>query len=199
MPAYIKLFNTGVLPILNDSAEIWGFKDFKSINDIQNKAVRYFLGLHRFTPIPALCVEMGWNSLKIDRWLSMLKFWNICLQLNDNRLTTNIFEWDFDMCSVHNYDNWSSDVREILSAASLLEIFKIKSSCHLPYLVDILKEIGVINWKAEVQNKPKLRTWVSFKQDLETEKYVKDFLPKCERSKNRGRTVSFCTTGIHNL
>ena len=31
---------------------------------IQNKAIRYFLGVHNYTPVPALQGEMGWLNCK---------------------------------------------------------------------------------------------------------------------------------------
>ena len=41
---YLKLFNPGVLLVLNYGAEIWGFQDFACCTGIQNRAARYYLG-----------------------------------------------------------------------------------------------------------------------------------------------------------
>ena len=45
-----------------------------------------------------------------------------------------------------------------------------------------LLEINVRNWRSEVQNKPKLRTYIQFKSEIDTEEYVLSFLPKGCRS-----------------
>ena len=71
---YQKLFNTGFLPILNYVAEIWGFQDFACCTGIQNRAARYYLGVHKFTPILALRGELGWHSVYIDRWVGVCRY-----------------------------------------------------------------------------------------------------------------------------
>ncbi len=60
--------------------------------------------------------EMGWHSIRLTRWLNMLKYWNRLINLDDNRLTKKIFNWDFSLASNFNYINWLSEVRAILSS-----------------------------------------------------------------------------------
>lgn len=43
---YEKLFHSCVVPILNSG--VWGFKTYHSIEIVQNRAIRYFLGLQRY-------------------------------------------------------------------------------------------------------------------------------------------------------
>ncbi len=50
---YTKLYNSGVCPILDYCSNVWGFKQFKQIEAIQHKAIRIFLGVHRYAPLPA--------------------------------------------------------------------------------------------------------------------------------------------------
>ena len=38
---------------------IWGIKEFKEINRVQEKAIRYFFGVHRFVPIHMLYGDIG--------------------------------------------------------------------------------------------------------------------------------------------
>ena len=65
--SYTTLFNTGVAPILDYSAGVWGFADFKCIEDIQLKAARYFLGVHKFCPISAIEGDIGWVKCVMRR------------------------------------------------------------------------------------------------------------------------------------
>ncbi|ESO98409.1 hypothetical protein LOTGIDRAFT_159217 [Lottia gigantea] len=79
---------------------VWGFKQFPKIEQIQNRAIRYFLGLHRFTPKAALNGDMGWLPPHVKRWLNMLKMWNriiqydmtVCLQMCLNMIINVIME-----------------------------------------------------------------------------------------------------------
>ena len=56
---YTKLFDTGVSPVLEYGSEVWGYGKFENIQQVQNKAIRIFLGVHRFAPI----VGIFWNKV----------------------------------------------------------------------------------------------------------------------------------------
>ena len=51
---YTKMFNSCVVPVIDYCSGIWGFKQFNKIDTLQNRAIRYFIGVHRFTPILAI-------------------------------------------------------------------------------------------------------------------------------------------------
>ena len=82
---YTKLYSSNVCSILDYASEIWGFVEAKACNQIQNRAIRYFLGVHKFCPIPALNGDMCWSYCQDRRFICMLRFWNRLISLNDNR------------------------------------------------------------------------------------------------------------------
>ena len=55
---YSTLYNTQMLPILNYCSSVRAHKKAKEC-DVQNKAIRYFMGVHGFTPVAAINGEMG--------------------------------------------------------------------------------------------------------------------------------------------
>lgn len=57
---YEKLFHSYVVPVLDYCSGVWGFKTYHSIEIVQNRAIRYFLGLHRCAPAITLNSEVGW-------------------------------------------------------------------------------------------------------------------------------------------
>lgn len=61
---YSQLHNSCVCPILNYAAGIWGFIKSKTANTIQNRAIQYFWGVHKFAPSLAIQGDMGWNPVK---------------------------------------------------------------------------------------------------------------------------------------
>ncbi len=73
---YTKLSNSGVCPILDNCSEVWGFKPFKQIEAIQHKAVRIFLGVHRYAPLPTIDGDMGWSSCDTIKKVAMFRYWN---------------------------------------------------------------------------------------------------------------------------
>jgi hypothetical protein len=55
-----KLYVLCVVPVLDYCSAIWGFRNDQQIDNIQNRAIRYYLGVHRFTPVLALTGDTGW-------------------------------------------------------------------------------------------------------------------------------------------
>ena len=58
---FSKIYQSGVCPILDYCGEIWGFQDYAVINSVQNKAMRIYLGVHRFASNAAVSGDMGWT------------------------------------------------------------------------------------------------------------------------------------------
>ena len=55
-----KLDYACVVLILDYGSSVWGYKPYVQIDNVQNRAMRFFLGVHRFTPNLAITGEMGW-------------------------------------------------------------------------------------------------------------------------------------------
>ena len=104
---YASLFNSQVATILDYCSSILGFKKASQCDNVQSKAIRYFWGVHKFTPIPALWGEIGWFSSKYRRYLCMLRFWNRLIKMDDTRLPKRIFLQDYRQSN----SNWSQDIR----------------------------------------------------------------------------------------
>ena len=85
------LFNSGVLSIADYSAAIWGTKKSAKTEQVSYKAARYFMGVHRFTPVDALLGDMGWFSAESRHKFFILKYWNRLCDLPDTRLTRRVF------------------------------------------------------------------------------------------------------------
>ena len=71
----IKLtLESGVLSILNyHGSEIWGFGNFPKCDSIMTRAMRYFMGVHRFGPTDGVQGDMGWMSLRYRRYIVILE------------------------------------------------------------------------------------------------------------------------------
>ena len=50
LKTYTKMFETGVVPILDYSSGVWNNVKQNHSDIIQNKAIRYYMGVHNFTP-----------------------------------------------------------------------------------------------------------------------------------------------------
>ncbi len=44
---FSKLYHSGVVPVMDYCAAVWGYRKHSSYSNIQNRALRYFLGVHQ--------------------------------------------------------------------------------------------------------------------------------------------------------
>ncbi len=91
---YTTLYNTLVSPVMNYGAEIWGYKSYNCCQCVANKAMKFYLGVHKYTSNAAVLGECGWLKCKFDRWLIMCRFWNRLVQMDEDKLTYKLFKYD---------------------------------------------------------------------------------------------------------
>ncbi len=86
-----KLYHSGVVPVMDYCAGVWGYRKYSSCSNIQNRALRYILGVHQKVPILALEGDMGWITNDVRRQTEMLRLWNRLIDMDDSRLTKRYF------------------------------------------------------------------------------------------------------------
>ena len=69
-----KLFNCEVLQILDYSVGVWGSKEYKKINNVEIRAMRFFLGVYKYTPILGIEGEMGWEQTSLRKYMLYAQF-----------------------------------------------------------------------------------------------------------------------------
>lgn len=79
-----SLFNTCVVHVLDYCSGVWGFNNFSCVDGVQNHAIRYFLGSHRFTSLLALNGEAGWLPATQRRWRNMFRMWNRLVMMEED-------------------------------------------------------------------------------------------------------------------
>ena len=175
---YEKLYNSCVVPILDYQSSVWGFKAYNDIDSIQNRSIRYFLGVHRFAPKLAINGDMGWMPSTERRWYNMIRYWNRLVNMDDNRICKKVFVWAYTIC--HN--NWSSEVKEIMSKLGITRHFESRSPWNLNDVKVSLQDLHARGWPAKTLSVPKLRSYVKYKTEYCPERYVTMNLKRNERS-----------------
>ena len=80
-----KLYSAEVAPILEYSSEVWGYNKFSSSDQVQNRAFRYFLGVHKFAQYTlGIMGDTGCLSTRSRRHINMIRFWNKLLKMKDD-------------------------------------------------------------------------------------------------------------------
>ena len=122
--------------------------------------------------------DLGWLYVRYIRYKCMVNYWNRLVKMSDNRLTKRVFIYDRE----RNRDTWSSDMRIVYLLLGMDDIFDSITVCNKINVADELSRINNIHWHNEIQNKPKLRTYVLFKNNVNIESYVKKHMQKRTRS-----------------
>ncbi|XP_063446895.1 uncharacterized protein LOC134726422 [Mytilus trossulus] len=137
---YEKLYVSCIVPILDYCSSVWGFKDLNCIDTIQNKAIRYFLGVHKFAPKLAINGDFGWLPSKERRWCNMdrmVRYWNRLMDMDNSRRCKRVFLWDYELST----NNWSSSVRTIMSLVSMDDNFQQMLKCDVILAFAITKTL----------------------------------------------------------
>ncbi len=176
--SYKKLYESYVDAIILYCAGTWGAKNISYCESIQNRAIRSYLGVHRFTPNLAINGDMGWKSTQSKRQICMCRLWNRLVTMDVNRLPRKIFDWDFKQC----YHNWSGEMRELLKYVDMEASFHTKSWLDCKEIDRNLYLKQKEEWEVNVKCVSKLRTYNTFKVEYATEPYVTSFMSKGLRS-----------------
>ena len=176
--SYKKLFHTNICPILDYCSGVWGFKNYSLCEKIQYRAQRWFLGVHNKTPLAAISGDMGWVTSQNRRHLNMLRLWNRLVKFEESKLVKRIFIWDLH----HSNNNWGSEIKSIMENINMTDHFYNKTTVDLKLAENTLNQKTSLTWKSELQIKPKLRTYIKFKENFETESYVKFCINRLQRS-----------------
>ena len=83
------MFRSCVVSVVDYCSGIWDFKQFDKIDKIDmihNRAIRYFIGVHIFTPILAITCDKDWITSVHSLWVNMLRVWNHIVSMNSTSL-----------------------------------------------------------------------------------------------------------------
>ena len=177
---YEKLYQSCIIPILDYSSAVWGYSTYQSTDNVQNRAIRYFLGVHRFAPTAAIVGESGWLPCVYRRWTNILWYWNRLITLDDQRITKIAFRHDY----IHSFDkkNWCSKVLSIMTRLNISEHFYNVT----PIDMDTVKHLMYAHysniWLQDCAQSAKLRTYRMFKSQFSREDYLHFNLSRSERA-----------------
>jgi hypothetical protein len=175
---YTTIYETCINPVMNYCSEIWGYKDYSKCDTVQLRAMKFFLGVHKYTTNVGVRGEFGWLKPKFERWKNMCRYWNRLVNLDQSRMLYRLFKYDNHICK----NNWSSEITTIFKEIGNLKAFENMEQCVLDEVDLNLKKINKICWENEIKGYSKLRTYVTFKNECKPEKYLSMGLTRRQRS-----------------
>lgn len=183
---FCKLYESLVEPVLLYGAGLWGLREHKKLNTVQNKACRYFLGLGKNAANIASRGDMGWSSCSVKQKIEACRLYFKLERTSENRLVKKTFIW-----SGSHGKSWERRFQLFIANIGLQNILNrddlsVKNKINSVRVK--LKSLDAENWKSELwndtsqENGNKLRTYRLYKADLFTDTYVK---LKMERNHRR--------------
>ena len=92
--SYETLYESYVDPIINYASGVWGFDYFNPPQVLQNRVMRFFLGIHKYAPNAATKIQMDRLGCREKRWLNMIRLYNRINVMPPSRLPKIIYDWD---------------------------------------------------------------------------------------------------------
>ena len=178
LKTFEKLYESGVVPILDYCSGVWGYRKYQAVDNIQHRAIRYYLGVHRFAPLTAINGDIGWIPSIYRRWTNLIRYWNRLIKFEDNRITKHTFNQDYILCC----NNWSSDLKDVLNKLNLISFYNTKTTINLKTVKEKIDSYYSNIWANSLQTIPKLRTYIKIKSEFKNEHYTLLNLKKYERS-----------------
>ncbi len=179
---YTTLYESMVCSVMDYSAAIWGTKNFDCMNGVHKRAMRFFTGVHRLTPIPGYTGDMGWPSTNIRWKLEAVRLWNRLIGIDNDRLVKKVLLWDLSFHETSNKSNFSSHVKQICCEAGTKVCFTNRDRLNLDTIKNALLEKMGRDWLTSIQNMKKLDVYKCVKINFGVEKYLLLNLSKYEKA-----------------
>ena len=153
---YETLYLSYVLPIANYASGVWGFDFFDKPQILQNRIIRFFLGVHKFAPLASTKIEMDWLEMRGRRWLEMLRLYNRIAAMPDWRLPKLVYKWDISL----GLNSWAAEVQHIAASLGMPIHLGDGEVYDLTVASNTLLKNNRLSWHLESTTKPKLRTFI---------------------------------------
>ncbi len=179
---YTKLYESLVCPVMDYGSAVWGTKSYDKLEHVHNRAIRFFVGVHRLCPIPGFIGDMAWID-NLSRWkLGRVRLWNRLINTSDDRLVKKIFLWDKEMHNNTNKSNFMSHLKQLCSDCELIAHYDNNSQIDVSYVKQCLFKKLSDKWSASCENMNKLDVYKQIKTSFRTEKFLSLNIDRYEKS-----------------
>ena len=116
---------------------------------IYNRALRYFLGVNKFTANLFLQGDSGWLPPKFLFYLSALRYWNKLCQFNNTRIPKQpkqIFNWTFQF----KKHTWVKNIQKVFDLLNMSSYFWERRKVDLNFCENILHKSFQESWVISV-------------------------------------------------
>ena len=173
---FCMLYNACVTTVADYSGAVTGFYQYESALQIHVRAIRAFLGLPKNSTNYGVISEVDLPLPQYRTYISMIRQFHRMQNMENHRLTKQILLWDIFLNEKCNLKTWSDEVFNIFKMCNLSILCDTRNTFHLQTIITKIrhslykKQVQFI--KEECQLKPKLRTFLLFKDFDNTPSYI---------------------------
>lgn len=185
--SYTKLYDSMVWSIIEYGSSIWGSSNDTHVNVIQNRAMKFFMGLRKYAPNVAVAGDMGWTPPTVRIWGSITRQYVRLNILTNKRVNHRIFNWTKQLAG-KSKRNWVKRLEIKLRTLEIPALLDVSNGLNMKVCISKVKDAVfneyICNWN-RMMNRPetgnKLRTYCTFKSYFGTEQYILTTLPRSHR------------------
>jgi len=170
-----QLFDKTISPILLYGAEIWGYKQYKVLEDVHIKFCKKILGLPKQASNNAVMGECGRFPLVISCQKKCVAYWLKILEMPCTRYVKNCYLM-LKRLDENGKKTWASSVKELLFKYGYGIVWMEQGvgdkRAFLCNFMDRLRDCNFQEWHHDIHNSSKLSVYCTFKSMLEAEKYL---------------------------
>ncbi|XP_033750928.1 uncharacterized protein LOC117335116 [Pecten maximus] len=179
---FTKLYESLVQPVLLYCSAIWGQAERREINNVQNRAIKVFLGATKNTSNAGVIGDMGWLSTLSKQRIEVFRFYCRVKSANPDKLLRKIHNW-----SMRRRDSWDARVVKLGKKYSIENLLEsaVRPTYHTVNAIKLkVQQKDESDWFGQIWNDRglvygnKLRTYRKFKKDRKPEHYAKQYMPR---------------------
>ena len=177
-----KIFDMKIKPLLMYGSEIWGTKQYDTVENVQTRFFKAFLGIGKTTENRFILSEVGRHSVCIDTKCRAVKYWCKLLYLDYSRFPRKCYIQQYRHAEMGR-KNWAAEIKQILFCSGFgyawvnQEISNVKLFLHM--FKDRLCAINLQEMRSEISEKYEL--YLEYHPTLEIADYILGMKSLCQR------------------
>lgn len=170
-----ELFDKTIVPIALYGAEIWGYKQYSAIENLQIRFCKNILGLPAHASNNAALGECGRLPLAVLYFKKCIKYWLKILRMPNTRYVKCCYLM-LKRLDEHGKITWATSVKNLLFKYGFGTVWVEQEVANqTAFIIEFttrLKDCFSQDWYREVHDSSKLSVYCTFKSLLEPEKYL---------------------------
>ena len=173
-PIFFKMFDAQIKPMLLYGSEIWGLKEYKSVEKVHTFALKKLLNVSPRTPNDMAYGETGRFPLYVHSYTACIKYWLRLTTMDISRLPRKAYSM---LLLLHNSGKfcWVSQVRQVLYKFGFGFVWENQGVQNPETFIQAFKQWLIDchsqNWHEHISNSTRFTIYRMFKISISLEPY----------------------------